>query len=52
MKSVTIKDKRTGKIVFKVIRKSSGYEMTIHTSDTSFLDIDVRDDNNRKIHFK
>ena len=51
MKSVTIKDKQTGKVLFKVIHKKGGkYEITMLKNLFNYnTDVDIRDDNNSKV---
>lgn len=50
MKSVTIRDKRTGEIIVKVIRKKNGeYELTRQKYLEDSITVDVREDNGSKV---
>lgn len=50
MKSVTIKDK--GKILIKVIHRKNGEIELLRQENLLHLDIEVRDDTNKKVYFR
>jgi len=50
MKSVTIRDK--GKILIKVIHRKNGEIELLRQENLLHLDIEVRDDTNKKVYFR
>lgn len=50
MKSVTIKDK--GKILIKVIHRNNGEIELLRQENLLHLDIEVRDNANKKVYFR
>ena len=52
IKSVTIRNKQTGQILFKVINRKNGkVELTYLSTDKDRFDFDIRDERNQKMIF-
>lgn len=51
MKSVTIRDKKTGEVYLKVMRHKDGHYTIDQNYNISQVDIEVRDENNCKVIF-
>ena len=52
IKSVTIKNRKTGQILFKILERKSGkIELTYLTTDKDRFDFDIRDERNQKMIF-
>jgi len=52
IKSVTIKNRRTGQILFKVINRKNGkIELTYLSTDKDRFDFDIRDERNQKMYW-
>jgi len=52
IKSVTIKNRKTGQILFKVLERKNGkVELTYLSTDKDRFDFDIRDERNQKMIF-
>ena len=52
IKSVTIRNRQTGQILFKIINRKNGkVELTYLATDKDRFDFDIRDERNQKMIF-
>ena len=52
IKSVTIKNRKTGQILFKILERKNGkVELTYLSVDKDRFDFDIRDERNQKMIF-